>query len=190
MTGRLQGKVAIVTGAGSGYGKGIATKLLSEGANVVVADISEANGTKAAEELQATFVKSDVTSRSSWQSLLESTLQKYGRLDIVVNNAGVCYDKKPTETVTDKEFDLMMNVNVKSIYHSVGAIVPHFLSKEQEGVFINIASTSAIRPRPGLAWYAASKAAVNVATNALAVEYASRKIRFNTVCPVVGVTSM
>ncbi|CAL5867099.1 uncharacterized protein PFLUO_LOCUS1311 [Penicillium psychrofluorescens] len=189
MASRLQGMVAIVTGAGSGYGLGIATKLKSEGADVVIADISEANGGTAAKQLKATFVKVDVTDRAQWQTLLDRTLGMYGRLDIVVNNAGVCYDKKPSETVSDKEFDLTMNVNVKSIFQSVAVIVPHFLS-QGEGVFVNIASTSAIRPRPELAWYAASKAAVNVASNAMAIEYGSRRIRFNTVCPVVGLTSM
>jgi NAD(P)-dependent dehydrogenase (short-subunit alcohol dehydrogenase family) len=83
-----------------------------------------------------------------------------------------------------------MNVNVKSIFHSAAVIIPHFLEQRHEAVFINIASTSAIRPRPELAWYAASKAAVNVVSNALAIEYASNKIRFNTVCPVVGLTAM
>ena len=146
---RLQGKVAIVTGAGSVYGLGIATKLKNEGAEVVIADISEANGGAAATQLNAMFVKVDVTDRAQWQTLLDSTLSTYGRLDIVVNNAGVCYDKKPSETVSDKEFDLTMNVNVKSIFQSVAVIVPHFLS-QRDGVFVNIASTSAIRPRPGI----------------------------------------
>jgi NAD(P)-dependent dehydrogenase (short-subunit alcohol dehydrogenase family) len=190
MASRLSGKVAIVTGGGTGYGLGIATKLKNEGAEVIIADISEANGTTAAKELNGSFVKADVTSRSDWQNLLDSAINKYGKVDIVVNNAGVCYDKKPSETVSDREFDLTMNVNVKSIFHSVAVVVPYFLSKDQDGVFISIASTSAIRPRPELSWYAASKAAVNIASNALAIEYASRKIRFNTVCPVVGLTSM
>lgn len=148
MDSRLQGKVAIVTGAGSGYGLGIAAKLKNEGADVVIADISEANGGAAAKQLNATFVKVDVTDRAQWQTVLDRTLSTYGRLDIVVNNAGVCYDKKPSETVSDKEFDLTMNVNVKSIFQSVAVIVPHFLS-QGEGIFVNIASTSAIRPRPG-----------------------------------------
>ncbi|KAJ6016125.1 hypothetical protein N7540_010716 [Penicillium herquei] len=189
MASRLQGKVAIVTGAGSGYGLGIATKLISEGANVVIADISEANGMAAADKLGATYVKTDVTDKAQWQNLFEKTLSTYGGLHIVVNNAGICYNKQPSETLSDREFDLTMNVNVKSIFNSVAIIVPHFL-EQGDGVFVNVASTSAIRPRPGLAWYAASKAAVNVASNAMAIEYGSRGIRFNTVCPVVGLTSM
>lgn len=190
MNRRFERKVAIVTGAGSGYGFGIATKLKSEGADIVIADISEINGSQAAKELNAIFVQTDVAKRDHWQTLLETTIKQYGRLDIVVNNAGVCYDKKPTHTVTEQEFDLAIAVNVKSIFHSAAVIIPHFLEQGHDAVFINIASTSAIRPRPELAWYAASKAAVNVASNAMAVEYASKKIRFNTVCPVVGLTAM
>lgn len=146
---RLQGKVAIVTGAGSGYGYGIATKLKSEGANVVIADISQDRGEQAASQLEATFVKTDITKRDQWQHLLEKTLNTYGSLDIVVNNAGICHERGPSELVAEKDFDIAMNVNVKSIFHSVGVIVPHFLA-QGEGAFVNIASTSAIRPRPGI----------------------------------------
>lgn len=188
--GRLDGKVAIVTGAGSGYGRGTAKKLRDEGAQVVIADISEASGNEAAKELQAAFVKADVTKRESWQKVLDTAINSYGRIDIVVNNAGVCYNKKPTETVPEDEYDLMMTVNVKSIYQSVAVIVPHLLKNQQRGVFVNIASVSAIRPRPELTWYAASKAAVVTATNTMAIEYAARGIRFNSICPVVGRTSM
>ncbi|KAJ5730668.1 uncharacterized protein N7483_005176 [Penicillium malachiteum] len=186
MASRLQGKVAIVTGAGSGYGLGIATKLISEGANVIIADISEPNGMVAANKLGATYVKTDVTDKAQWQNLLEKTLSTYGALDIVVNNAGVCYNKQPSETLSDREFDLTMNVNVKSIFNSVAVIMPHFL-QQSDGVFVNVVSTSAIRPRPGLAWYAASKAAVNVASNAMAIEYGSRGDQIQH-CPVVGLT--
>lgn len=188
--GRLDGKVAIVTGAAAGYGRGTAKKLRDEGAQVVIADVSEANGKEAANELQAAFVHADVTKRDSWQKILGTAISSYGRVDIVVNNAGVCYNKKPTETVPENEYDLMMNVNIKSIYQSVAVIVPHLLKNEQKGAFVNIASVSAIRPRPELTWYAASKAAVVTATNTMAIEYAARGIRFNSICPVVGRTSM
>lgn len=190
MSGRLAGKVAIVTGGGTGYGFGIASKLKEEGAEVVIADISEANGSKAAQDLKGTFVKADITNRSHWESILEKTISTYGKLDIVVNNAGVCYDAKPTETVSEKEFNFMFDVNVKGFFQSTSVLIPHFLEKKQEAVFVNVASVSAMRPRPQLTWYAASKAAMNVANNAMAVEYGPQGIRFNTVCPVVGATSM
>lgn len=190
MSSRHSGKVAIVTGAGSGYGKGIATKLKEEGACVVIVDISENSGSEAAEELGATFVCANVTSRSAWSKILSDTISEYGTVDIIVNNAGICYDQRPSETVEEDLFDRIMTVNVKSIYQSVAVIVPWLLEQKKQAVFINTASTSAIRPRPELSWYAASKAAVNTANNALAVEYASRGIRFNSVCPVVGLTNM
>ncbi|ETN36651.1 uncharacterized protein HMPREF1541_08929 [Cyphellophora europaea CBS 101466] len=188
--GRLDGKVAVVTGGGAGYGRGTATKLRAEGAQVIIADLSAPNGSDAAKELGAVFVHADVTKRESWQTILDAAISNYGRVDVVVNNAGVCCVKKPSETTPESEYDLMMTVNVKSIFHSVGVIVSHWLEKKQTGAFVNIASTSGVRPRPELTWYAASKAAVIMATNTLAVEYGARGIRFNSVLPVVGRTSM
>jgi len=186
MSSRLQGKVAIVTGAGSGFGKGIATKFLQEGAKVVIADFSVEWGSAAAKELNCDFHETDVTKRDSWQSLLKTTLDKHGRLDIVINNAGGTYKNKPTMEVTDEDFDKVVNLNMKSIYLSAAVVVPYFQKEGKGGVVINIASTAGIRPRPGLTWYNASKAAASNATKTMAVEYAKDKIRFNAVCPVVA----
>lgn len=93
---------------------------------------------------------------------------------------------QPTGEVTDDDFDKVFNVNVKAIYTSVNVIVPYMQKKGNGGVFVAVASTAGIRPRPGLVWYNASKAAVINAHRGLAVEYAKDKIRFNSVCPVVG----
>lgn len=93
---------------------------------------------------------------------------------------------QPTNDVTDEDFDKVFQVNVKAIYYSTNVIVPYMQKKGNGGAFVAVASTAGIRPRPGLTWYNASKAAVINATRTLAVEYAKDKIRFNSVCPVVG----
>ncbi|QKX55774.1 uncharacterized protein TRUGW13939_02872 [Talaromyces rugulosus] len=190
MPGRLEGKIAIVTGGGSGFGAGIAQKFVSEGARVLIADLSEENGSKIAQSLNCSFARADVTKRADWEALLQTALDTFGALDIVVNNAGSTYHNKPTETVTDDEFDMVMNVNVKSIYLSSSVLVPYFLKNQRKGSFIQISSTAALRPRPGLTWYNASKGAVSTATKTMAVEYGPKGIRFNAICPVVGSTAL
>lgn len=188
MSRRLEGKVAIVTGAASGFGKGIATKFIQEGGKVIVADLSTEAGQAVASELgtSASFQKADVTKREDWEQLLKTATEQFGGLDVVVNNAGTTYPNKPTETVTDKDFDVTFNVNVKSIYLSTNVLLPYFLESGRPGAFISLASTAGVRPRPGLAWYNASKAAVINATKSMAVEYGPKKIRFNSVSPVFG----
>lgn len=163
-TPRLDGKVAIVTGGASGFGKGIATKFVEEGAKVVIADLSADAGQKAAEELKCAFAVADVTKRGDWEGLLKQAVDSYGRLDIIVNNAGACYVNKATEEVSEKDFDLVFNVNVKSIWLSTNVLLPYFLENKIAGSFIQIASTAGVRPRPRLTWYNASKAAVINAT--------------------------
>ncbi|KAI0104256.1 3-oxoacyl-reductase [Nemania sp. FL0031] len=187
---RLDGKVAIVTGGASGFGKGIATKFVEEGAHVLIADLSEEAGQGVAKELGCAFIVGDVTHRADWERLLKEAVEKFGKLDIVVNNAGAAYPNKATEDVTEAEFDLVMNVNVKSVYLSSNVIVPYFVDKKIPGTFIQIASTAGLRPRPRLTWYNASKAAVITATKGMAVEYGPHQIRFNSVSPVVGSTGM
>ncbi|KAI0157137.1 3-oxoacyl-reductase [Hypoxylon sp. FL1284] len=187
---RLEGKVAIVTGGASGFGKGIVAKFVQEGGRVIIADLSEKAGQAAAQEFGCKFAAADVTKREDWERLLQTTVDAYGQLDIVVNNAGATYTNKPTEEVTEKDFDLVMNVNVKSIYVSTNTLLPYFLEKKRPGCFIQIASTAGVRPRPRLTWYNASKAAVITATKTMAVEYAPQQIRFNAVSPVVGSTGM
>lgn len=188
MSNRLQGKVAIVTGGASGFGRGIATKFIAEGGQVIIADLSAEAGQTVAQALgpSALFQQADVTDRQDWAALLRLATERWGGLDIVINNAGGTYANKPTEQVTDKEFDLCFTLNVKSIYLSTNVLVPYFLETGRPGAFVNVASTAGVRPRPGLAWYNASKAAVINATKSLAVEYAPKQIRFNSVAPVFG----
>lgn len=190
MTGRLQGKTAIVTGGASGFGKGIATKFVAEGANVIITDLSEEQGQAVASELNCLFARADVTKADDWRRVLDLSIDKFKQLDIVVNNAGATYPNKPTGDVTEADFDLVMNVNVKSVYHSTNILVPYFIKENRPGCFIQVASTAGTRPRPKLTWYNASKAAVITASKTLAVEYGPNQIRFNTVSPVVGSTGM
>ncbi|RYP04864.1 hypothetical protein DL764_004187 [Monosporascus ibericus] len=187
---RLEGKVAIVTGGASGFGRGIAAKFVEEGASVFIADLSEDAGKAAAAELGCRFAKADVTKREDWESLLSVAFDEFKQLDVVVNNAGASYVNKATENVTEKEFDLVMNVNVKSIYQSTNTLLPYFIENKKPGCFIQVASTAGVRPRPRLTWYNASKAAVICATKAMAVEYGPHRIRFNSVSPVIGSTGM
>lgn len=184
--GKLNSKVAIVTGGGGGFGKGIAAEFVKQGASVIIADFVEEVGQKTASELKCEFVRADVTKKEDWEKLVKFADEKFGRLDVVINNAGTTYRNKPTNEVTDEDFDKVFNVNVKSIYYSANVIVPYMQKKGNGGSFVSIASTAGIRPRPGLTWYNASKAAVINATKTMAVEFAKDKIRFNNVCPVVG----
>jgi 3-oxoacyl-[acyl-carrier protein] reductase len=177
---RLQGKTAIVTGGGSGFGEGIARTFAREGANVVVNDL---NG-PAAER-----VAGDVTRRDDWQTLFAAAIEDFGSVQVVVNNAGTTHRNKPVLEVTEAEFDRVYAVNVKSIYWSVEQFVPYFRS-QGGGAFINIASTAGVRPRPGLVWYNGSKAAVIIASKALAVELGPDRIRVNCINPVMGETGL
>jgi len=184
--GKLHNKVAIVTGGGGGFGKGIAAEFVKQGASVIIADFVEEVGQKTADELKCEFVRADVTKKEDWEKLVKFADEKFGKLDVVINNAGTTYRNKPTNEVTDEDFDKVFTVNVKSIYYSANVVVPYMQKKGNGGSFVSIASTAGIRPRPGLTWYNASKAAVINATKTMAVEFAKDKIRFNNVCPVVG----
>ncbi|EEU37345.1 uncharacterized protein NECHADRAFT_51460 [Fusarium vanettenii 77-13-4] len=170
MSGRLQGKTAIVTGGASGFGKGIAAKFVSEGANVIITDLSSEAGEAVASELKCHFLRADVTKPDDWRAVLSLALERFKQLDIVINNAGATYPNKPTEDATEADFDLVMNVNVKSVYHSTNILLPYFLKEKRPGCFIQVASTAGSRPRPKLTWYNASKAAVINATKTMALD--------------------
>lgn len=160
---RLKDKVAIVTGGGSGLGAGIVQKFVSEGCRMLIWDINSETATSLATSLgddKAVPYAGDVSSLSDWSSALQLTLEKFDRLDIVVNNAGVVHVAKPSEEVEEEEVDRMWRINVKPLYYSAKIIVPYFRKEGKGGVVINLSSISAPRPRPKLVWYAASKGAV------------------------------
>jgi 3-oxoacyl-[acyl-carrier protein] reductase len=191
---RLEGKVAIVTGAASGFGKGIAERFVREGASVLIADLSAEAGETVAAALNAVrpdaarFVRTDVSRDADTAVAIATAIEAFGGLDIVVNNAGYTHRNKPMAEVTEDEFDRIFAVNVKSIFLSVRHAAPHLAAKG--GSILNIASTAGLRPRPGLTWYNSSKGAVITATKSMAVELAPKQIRVNCLCPVLGQTGM
>ncbi|KAJ5908604.1 hypothetical protein N7495_001286 [Penicillium taxi] len=188
---RLQGKVALITGGGSGFGAAIANRYAQESAKVIITDINVEGGEKiAASSPNIIFQKMDVTQREDWHTVANLAFSEYGRLDVVVNNAGTSYRNKPTEEVTDDEWERVFRVNVKSIYLSGAVILPRIAEQGSGGSMINISSTGASRPRPGLVWYNASKAAVTNATRGLAVEYGPHNIRVNSVAPLLSGTGL
>lgn len=171
--GRLEGKVAIVTGGGSGFGEAIAHGFVSEGARVLVADIAVENGQRVVDEIarknypgggSAVFVELNVAQRADWEKGLELAKTTFGHLDIVVNNAGTTYKKKPSIEVTDAEFDRVINVNVKSIYLSVSVVMPYFVERKA-GVFLNTSSVAGERVRPGQVFYGGSKGFLNTVSD-------------------------
>ena len=188
---RLKGKRAIVTGGGSGFGEGIVRKFVVEGARVVVADRDQAAAERVARSLpdRAVAVVADISTEAGFADVVTEAQRAFGGLDILVNNAGVGHTPQALETVTDEVFDRIANVNMKSIYFGAKAVVPHF-KQQKYGVFLNVASTGGVSPRPNLTWYNASKGWVITATRAMAVELAPFGIRVNAINPVAGETPL
>jgi len=177
---RLKGKTAIVTGAGSGFGEGIARRFAQEGAKIIVNDIAAQGGERVAREVGGQFVLGDVTKAADWAKLVQAA---GANLDIVVNNAGWTHRNKPYLEVSEAEFDRVYAVNVKSVYLSAMHAVPVF-RKRGGGCFVNIASTAGLRPRPGLTVYNSSKGAVILMSKSMAAEFGPDRIRVNCVNPV------
>ena len=189
--GRLQGKVAIVTGAAGGFGEGIAKLFVAEGAKVLIADL---DGDKAAQVAAglgpaARSVRCDVSQRADIDAAVKACVDAFGAPDIVVNNAGTTHRNQSMLQVDEATFDRVFAVNVKSIYYMTLAVVP-LMRERKSGSIINIGSTAGIRPRPGLAWYNASKGAVNLLSKSMAAELGPDNIRVNAVCPVMGATGL
>lgn len=193
-SGRLNNLVAIITGGGSGFGESMAHTFAREGARVVVADLNLVTATRVAAALTdaghiAIAHRVDVSSSVDMRDLVQAAMTHFGQIDIMVNNAGMSHPNGPMLNVSEEFFDRLFAVNVKSIYLSAVHCVPVF-RRQKRGCFINIGSTAAVRPRPGLTWYNGSKGAVILITKSMAVELAPDNIRVNAINPAIADTPL
>lgn len=188
---RLNGKTAIVTGGASGFGEGIVRKFLSEGAQVVIADINLSAAQIIADELgkKSVAVQVDVADGTSVENLQALASEAFGRIDIIINNAGVTHLPTPLDEVSEEDFDRVFTVNCKSVYLMAKSFVPD-MKAQKGGIILNVASTAGVSPRPNLNWYNSSKGWMNTATKTMAVELAPFGIRVNAVNPVAGETPL
>lgn len=188
---RLENKIAIITGAASGFGRGMAMRFAEEGAKVVVADLNAKGAEQVAEEIgdAALPVTADVSIKADIEAMVAAAMEAHGRIDIMVNNAGFTHKKGDLLQVDEHAFDLVAAVNMKAIYHSTVAVAP-IMEAQGGGCILTTASTAGVRPRPGLTWYNASKGWAITATKSMAVELAPKNIRVNCLCPVAGETGM
>jgi 3-oxoacyl-[acyl-carrier protein] reductase len=188
---RLEGKTALVTGAGSGIGRAIAETYAREGAWVALADIDAAAAQQAARAIgnNAIPLRCDVARKGEVAAMVADTVAAFGGLDVLVNNAGTTHVNKPLLDIGEDEYDRTFAVNVKGVFLCCQAVVPQF-RKQGGGVIINIGSTAGLRPRPGLAAYNASKGAVHTLTKALAAELAGDRIRVCAIAPVATDTPL
>ena len=186
---RLKNKIAIITGGGSGFGAGIVKKFIQEGAKVVVADINLENAKKVAMDTGGFAIEVDVSNSLSFKNMVDKTLEKFGKIEIMVNNAGITHLPNSMENISEAEFDKIFAVNSKSVFFSAKYLVPKMISIGG-GNILNVASTAGISPRPNLSWYNATKGWMISATKAMAIELASKRIRVNALAPVAGETPL
>ena len=188
---QLSGKTAIVTGGASGFGAGIVHSFIDAGARVMIADINRAAAQDMADHIgdQAIACAVDVSKGASVDDMAAAAMGALGHVDILVNNAGITHMPTPLEDVSEDDFDRVLNVNVKSVYLTARALVPHMKSRKS-GAILNVASTAGLSPRPNLNWYNASKGWMITATKTMAVELAPKGIRVNALCPVAGETPL
>ena len=186
---RLDGKTAIVTGGASGFGAGIVRKFVAEGARVMIADINGDGAKALADELGQIAQQVDVSRGDSVDAMAAAALGAFGTLDILVNNAGVSHMPAPLDEISEADFDRVVAINIKSVYLTARALVPH-MKANRRGAILNVASTAAVSPRPRLSWYNASKGWMVTATKSMAVELAPLGVRVNAINPVAGETPL
>jgi 3-oxoacyl-[acyl-carrier protein] reductase len=188
---RLNNKVALITGAGSGIGECMAETFAREGAKVAVVDLDAdaARGVAAAIGESAIDIRCDVARNADVVAAVTATMDAFGTIDIVINNAGITHLNKPMLEIDEEEFDRCFAVNVKGVFLMSQAVVPLFRQKGG-GIIINTGSTAGMRPRPGVSAYSATKGAVHTLTKAMAVELARDKIRVCAIAPVATETPL
>ncbi|WP_224826331.1 SDR family oxidoreductase [Cognatishimia sp. MH4019] len=186
---RLREKTAIVTGAASGFGAGIARKFAAEGARVVVADLNMDAARDIAERIGGVACHVDVADDTSVEAMTQTTLDQLGHIDVLVNNAGITHLPGPLEDVTVEDFDRVLAVNAKSVFLTARHIVP-LMKARKSGAILNVASTAGVSPRAHLNWYNASKGWMITATKTMAIELAPAGIRVNALNPVAGDTPL
>ncbi|SMH39361.1 3-oxoacyl-[acyl-carrier protein] reductase [Mesorhizobium australicum] len=191
MMARLENKVAIVTGAASGFGEGMARRFAEEGAKVVVADLNAKGAERVASEIGggAIGLGVDVTLRAEVDEMVYAAMQAFGRVDLMVNNAGFTHRSGSLTDVDEETFDLVADVNMKAVYFSTLAVVP-IMERQGGGSILTTASVTGLRPEAGLTWFNASKGWAITATKSMALELAPKGIRVNCLCPVFGETGM
>lgn len=190
---RLQNKIAIITGAGSGIGRGIALAFIKEGAKVTVADWSEGGGEETVKQIkkeggEAIFVKTDVSKAEDINKMVKTCLDKFGRVDILVNNAGI-YKTYNLHEMSEDDWDMVLNVNLKSVFLGSKRVIPEML-KQGKGKIISIASIAGLVGFAQSGAYCASKGGIIALTKEMVLEYAPKKINVNCIAPGVIKTAM
>jgi NAD(P)-dependent dehydrogenase (short-subunit alcohol dehydrogenase family) len=190
----LKDKVVIVTGGASGIGRATSKLFVQRGAKVVIADVNEEKATEVLRDIkgyvgESAFIQTDVSKYETVKALMEDVAKRFGRIDVMVNNAGVSYKPRPLHETSIDILDTILNVNLKGVFYGMKCVIPYML-KQGKGVIINVASALGTIGSPGLSCYCASKGGVIQLTKVAAIEYAKSGIRVVAVAPGPTETAM